>query len=144
MSRFLSENNIIILEQFIQENKVNEILPAISEYYREQAIEDWKTINDPNTPPTTYLQFADSAYGMVSYGFYKTKSGSIYMITAYCNEISAHFSVSPSWNILIPYDKLPQPNFNIPDDDSNIHTIESASETDSNTPESQSINITVS
>jgi len=134
MSRFLSESNINILEEFINLNKPNEMLPAISECYREQAIQDWKIINDDNTPNTTYLQFASAAYGMVSYGFYKTKSGCIYMITAYCNEITAYYIISPSWNILIPYDKLPQSNFKISQDEISSITedIQSASETNTN------------
>lgn len=142
MSRFLSETNINILEHYIQVNQPSEILPAISECYREQAIEDWKTINDPETLPTTYLQFADSAYGMTSYGFYKTKEGLIFLVTAFCGELSAYYKVQPNWNILIPYDQLypPETNFITPDDDNATEVtepIESASETEPNTPDSE-------
>lgn len=108
MSRFLSETNINILEDFIQRNQPSSILPAISECYREQAIEDWKTINDNETLPTTYLHFANSAYGMTSYGFYKTRDGQIFLINAFCGELVAYFIVSSSWNILIPYEKFSQ------------------------------------
>jgi len=147
MSRFLSETNINILEDFIQHNNPHEILPAISECYREQAIQDWKTINNPETLPTTYLQFADSAYGMTSYGFYKTREGLIFLVTAFCGELSAYYKVQSNWNILIPYDKLPDTNFITPDDDNTTaitEPIDSASETEPNTPDDLSANISIS
>ena len=124
MSRFLSETNINIIEHYIQKNKPIEILPDISECYKEQAIEEWKTINDTKTLPTTYLHFANRAYRMTSYGFYKTQDGQIFLVETFCGELSAYYKVVPNWNILIPYNILYQLNFNI-------------SETEPNTPDTE-------
>jgi hypothetical protein len=107
MSRFLSESNIELLENFIASNKPNSsnFLPAISEHYREDAIKYWKTINDPEAPVTSYLQFASSGYGITSYGFYKTRDGRIFLINAYCNQITAYYHVTSTWSILIPHEQ---------------------------------------
>jgi hypothetical protein len=105
MSRFLSETNIELLENFIATNEPysSDLLPAISEYYRNDAINDWNTINDADTPVTTYLQFASAALGMTSYAFYKTKDGRIFLISAWCSELSCYYHVNSTWHILIPY-----------------------------------------
>jgi hypothetical protein len=107
MSRFLSETNIELLENFIATNEPysSDLLPAISECYRNDAINDWKTINDPDTPVTTYLQFASAALGMTSYGFYKTKDGRIFLVTAWCSELNCYYHVNSTWHILIPYEQ---------------------------------------
>lgn len=108
MSRFLSEENIQLLENFIATNQPlsSNFLPCISEKFREDAIRDWKSINDPETLPTTYLQFADSANGMTSYGFYKTRDGQIFLITAFCCKLTSYYNLDNNWHILIPRDKL--------------------------------------
>lgn len=108
MSRFLSEENIELLENFIATNNPNssDFLPCISEKFRDDAIRDWESINDNETLPTTYLQFADSANGMTSYGFYKTRDGQIFLITAFCCKLTSYHNVTPTWHILIPRDKL--------------------------------------
>jgi hypothetical protein len=100
MSRILSESNINYVEQFIEINKCSDNLTGISEYYREQTIKDWETINDKNTQCTTYLQFADNSYGMISYGFYKTKKEEIYIISAYCNKLTNYYNVDDNWYML--------------------------------------------
>lgn len=137
MSRFLSDTTINILEQYIQENQPSEILPAISECHREQAITDWNTINAQETLPTTYLHFANSAYGMTSYGFYKTRDGRIFLVNAFCGEITAYYKVLPNWNILIPYHRLPQLNFNISEHETitTSDATETGTGTEPNTPE---------
>lgn len=106
MSQLLSDSNIKLLENFIASNKPcsSDLLPAVSECYRVDAINYWKVINEPETLPTTYLQFAYSGYGMSSYAFYKTKDGLIFMINSFCNELTAYYNVTSSWNILIPPD----------------------------------------
>ena len=110
MSQFLSKSNVELLENFIASNQAcsSDFLPAISEYYREDAIKDWETINDPETPVTSYLQFAYAALGMTSYGFYKTRDGRIFLINAFCSQISAYYTVTSNWNILIPHDQYIQ------------------------------------
>jgi hypothetical protein len=110
MSRFLSQSNIELLENFIATNEPysSDLLPAISEYYRDDAIKDWKTINDPNTPITSYLQFASAALGMTSYGFYKTKDGRIFLVSAWCNDLNSYYHVNSNWHILIPYEDFVQ------------------------------------
>jgi hypothetical protein len=107
MSRFLSQSNIELLENFIASNEPNssDFLPAISEHYREDAIKDWETINDPETPVTSYLQFASASLGMTSYGFYKTRDGRIFLINAFCSQITAYYYVTTNWSILIPHDQ---------------------------------------
>jgi hypothetical protein len=108
MSRQLSETNIEVLEQFIANNTERDdrdSLPAISERDRDDAVSDWKTINDPNTPVTTYLQFASNSHGMSSYAFYKSRNGSIFLVCAFCNNLTSYHIVPPDWYILVPYDE---------------------------------------
>ena len=106
MSRHLSNNHIELIEQFIASNSPsdNDSLPAISERDKDDVISDWKTINDPNTPETTYLQFASNAQGMSSFGFYKSRNGSIFMVSAFCNKITCYHTVPADWYILVPYE----------------------------------------
>jgi hypothetical protein len=110
MSLLLSESNIEVLENFIlsQSPENSDYLPSISECYRDDAIKYWKTINDPNTPVTSYFQFASSSYGFTSYAFYKTRDGRIFLITSYCSELSCYFNVTNNWHILIPYNDFVQ------------------------------------
>jgi hypothetical protein len=110
MSRFLSQSNIELLENFIATNEPysSDLLPAISEYYRDDAIKDWKTINDPNTPVTSYLQFASAALGMTSYAFYKTQDGRVFLVTSWCSDLTCYYRVNPNWHILIPYEDFVQ------------------------------------
>jgi hypothetical protein len=100
MSRSLSEKYIDDVELFIKNNNPSQMLPAISECYRNQAIEDWNYINDSSTPNTTYLQFASSAMGMNSYGFYKSKSGKIYLLSAFVNSLSYYCIIDSQWEFL--------------------------------------------
>jgi hypothetical protein len=106
MSRQLSESNIELLEHFIVSKSPmdSDSLPAISERDKDDTIRDWKTINDPNTPNTTYIQFASNCQGMSSYGFYKSRNGSIFMVSAFCDKITSYHIVPDDWYILIPYE----------------------------------------
>lgn len=110
MSRFLSQSNIELLENFIATNEPysSDLLPAISECYRNDAINDWKTINDPNTPVTSYLQFASAALGMTSYAFYKTQDGRVFLVTSWCSDLTCYYHVNSKWHILIPYEEFVQ------------------------------------
>lgn len=108
MQNLLSQENIELIENFIATNEQHssDFLPAISEKYREYAIESWNYINDIQTSPTSYIQFAEGAYGMSSYGFYKSKNERVFLINAFCNQPISYYDVPPTWNILIPYDEL--------------------------------------
>jgi len=114
MSRYLSQSNIELLENFITTNEPysSDLLPAISECYRDDAIKDWKTINEPNTPVSSYLQFASAGAGMTSYGFYKTKDGRIFLVSAWCNNLNSYYNVNSNWYILIPYEDFVQKETN--------------------------------
>jgi hypothetical protein len=107
MSRFLSESNIELIENFIVSKQPtnSELLPAISECYREDAVKDWKSINDPETPNTSYFQFASDAFGMSSYGFYKSKCGQVFLINAFCNKLVSYYNVPDDWYIIIPFEE---------------------------------------
>jgi hypothetical protein len=100
MSRQLSEENIEIVEEFIRNNKPANYVLQISEWDREQAVSDWITINDSETPTSTYLQFGSDGGGMTSYGYYKAKNNDIYIINAFLNTISCYYKVDSSWYVL--------------------------------------------
>ena len=106
MSRFLSEENINLVEEFISAQEPSDSMPNISETDREQTINDWKTINLPETLCTSYLQFASNANGMISYGFYKTIKNEIYIIEAYCSVIRKYYNIDNNWIMLMPYEEF--------------------------------------
>lgn len=106
MSRYLTEENIILVEEFIGSHEPCVSMPNISETDREQTINDWKIINLPETLCTTYLQFASNANGMISYGFYKTKKNEIYIIEAYCSVIRKYYNIDKDWIMLVPYEEF--------------------------------------
>lgn len=106
MSRFLSEENINLVEEFISAQEPSDSMPNISETDREQTINDWKTINLPETLCTSYLQFASNANGMISYGFYKTMKNEIYIIEAYCSVIRKYYNIDNNWIMLMPYEEF--------------------------------------
>ncbi len=82
----LSNTNIENVEEYIKNNKLGDEIPAISEYMKPDAAKYWKQIEV--APSTYYYKFAEAAYGMTSYGFYKSREGKIYIINAYINSIS--------------------------------------------------------
>jgi hypothetical protein len=106
MSRYLSKENVDIVEEFIQSNKPTNDMPNISEKDREQTIADWKNINEQETPCNSYLQFANNANGMISYGFYKTTKGEIYIVESYCSVIRRYYNTYESWIMLMPYEEF--------------------------------------
>ncbi len=87
--------NAILSDKLIDEN--NDLTPCISLQYYDDAEEGWNWINRDDISVTSYLLFASNAYGCTSYGFYKAKSGKIYIIQAYVNDIEHVFI--PSKNI---------------------------------------------
>lgn len=87
--------NAILSDKLIDEN--NELTPCISLQYYDDVEEGWNWINQENISITSYILFASNAYGYTSYGFYKAKSGKIYIIQAYLNDILRVFV--PSKNI---------------------------------------------
>lgn len=97
----LSENYIIMVEEALLTNKLVpddcSRQPSISYQYYDDAEECWEWINKDDTPLTSYKIFASNSYGFTTYGFYKSKSGNIYIIEAYVNNIS-HIYI-PSKNI---------------------------------------------
>jgi len=100
----LSEGDIALFERFIVGYKpyIGDLLPDIPESYRDAAISNWKIINDPLTPATTYLQFASSGVGMTNFAFYKTKKGHVFLISSWCNELTGCYEVPPTWHLLVP------------------------------------------
>lgn len=88
------------IQHFIQHNQPNspEFLPYIAEFYKEQIKEDWININDTNTPNNTYFEFAEGNYGMLTYGFYKTKN-TYFLIKFFCNQVVEYYYINNS-NIL--------------------------------------------
>jgi hypothetical protein len=97
MSRELSEENIEMIEDFISYNPPSLYLPNPSISDQENAINDWKQINEPDVPVTSYLQFGSDGYGMTSYGFYKSRSEKIYLVVAFMNNISSYHNVTSEW-----------------------------------------------
>jgi len=85
----LTEENINTIEKFIEENSSSledpNYEPSISMQYFDNVIECWKYIQE--APETYYFQFASNAMGMSSFGFYKAKSGTIYIVEAFMNNI---------------------------------------------------------
>lgn len=103
MSRILSQTNIEAVELFIQENKPEKFLPSNSECDRSEAIYGWNTISRPDTPVTSYYQYSSDGCGMTSYGFYKSRAGNIYIITAFMNKIRYYCDVDSNWGFLRPW-----------------------------------------
>ena len=103
MSKF-SEELIIITELAIQSDKLIPIddednyLPSISYRHYDDAKYCWNIIN--KSDKNYYLQFADNAMGMASYGFYKANNGQIYIIEAWANKITNVYIPSKKWDCL--------------------------------------------
>lgn len=85
MSTGLSESNIELAENFISCNKLKTNRPALSIADIEFGIECYQKIL--SSSPTSYMLFGSNAFGMTSYGLYKTRSGQVYVIEAFCNSI---------------------------------------------------------
>ena len=85
----LSEENIKITEDFIVNNACKPDYPNLcfSDLYNAQ--EAYNEII--KLDPTSYVYFGSNAFGMTSYGFYKTLKNDIYIIQAYCNVIECYY-----------------------------------------------------
>ena len=103
MSRYLSEKNITLVEEFIKNNKPSLDIPSLSEVDRACSILEWENISKPACPKTSYFQFASNAFGYTSFGFYKSKHNKIYIVEAYLNKITAYYEVDSNWHFLKPY-----------------------------------------
>ena len=101
-----TESTINTIEEFIESHNSNNLMPSISESHRETTIINWKIINDSKTPNTTYLNFASSSSWMISYGFYKSRKGEIFIIDTFCGELQKYHKVDSTWVMLIPYEEF--------------------------------------
>ncbi len=90
MTTGLSESNIELAENFISCNQLKTNIPALSICDVEFGIECYQQIL--SSSPTSYIQFGSNAYGMSSYGLYKTRSNQVYVIEAFCNNIIGYFN----------------------------------------------------
>jgi hypothetical protein len=100
MSSQLSEENIELVESFIQNNKANIGYPSLSYIGQEEAIYYLQEISKEETPVTSYYLFASNAFGMTSYGYYKSKEGQIYIIEAFIQGILGYYNVDNDWDFL--------------------------------------------
>ncbi len=73
--------------------------PSISDYYKANVNVSWNYINN-NSIENTYVPFAENSYGMIEYGFYKSKKGIIYGIMSYCGSITNYFLISENSDLL--------------------------------------------
>ncbi len=90
MSTGLSDSNIELAENFISCNPVKTHGLGLSISDMEYGIECYKKIL--SLLPTTYILFGSNAYGMTSYGLYKSRSNQIYVIEAFCNNIVGYYN----------------------------------------------------
>jgi hypothetical protein len=91
----LSQKNIELAEKAICSDKLQSIennnLLSISfrDYYFAEL--GYKEIIKDTTPNTSYFLFGGNAYGMRSYGLYKSLQGKIYIIDSYMESIQRVF-----------------------------------------------------
>jgi hypothetical protein len=90
MSSKLSDSNIELVENFISCNQLKTYTPGISVLDVSNGQTCYQEILA--SPPTSYMQFGSNAFGMTSYGLYKTRSNQIYVIEAFCNNISCYYT----------------------------------------------------
>ena len=93
----LSEENIEYLEEFIKLHNPLPETPCPSDSDMAKAKRMWDKISNCETPITSYYQFGSNSFGMISYGFYKSRSNKIYMIVAYINEVQSCHPVDSNW-----------------------------------------------
>lgn len=100
----LSDYNIMLAEAAILSDKLipenSPIPPSISHQYYDDVKEGWEWINRDDVPVTSYKLVASNANGLATYGFYKAKSGKIYIINAYLNNIIYVFVPSKNMDCL--------------------------------------------
>lgn len=100
----LNTKLIELIEQEILSGKLitdcNDDNLSISYKYYERAESKWKLITQEDAPIHSYHLFAENAYGMTSYGFYKAKNGKIYIIVAYIDNITQIYIPSKKCHFL--------------------------------------------
>jgi hypothetical protein len=90
MSSGLSDSNIELVENFISCNSVKSYTPGLSVSDVSNGQTCYQQIL--SSPPTSYMQFGSNSFGMTSYGLYKTRSNKIYVIEAFCNNITCYYT----------------------------------------------------
>lgn len=96
----LSDKNIELVEKFIVENSCKKGYPNLSINDTAYAVICYQDIL--NALPTDYILFGSNAFGMTSYGFYKTKDDKIYIIEAYINKISKYYNPNNCYFLVEP------------------------------------------
>jgi hypothetical protein len=84
MLQQLSSEFIRIAEEAIQSKIELDTFPHISVEYYEDIIKCWDEIKNSENDKN-YSYFASNAGGYISFGFYKSLNGRIYIIEAYLN-----------------------------------------------------------
>ncbi len=94
----LSDNNIERIENLLK-GKGRSLYPSLSNRDLLPAKEAFAKIQD--LPLHSYIVFGSNAGGMTSYGFYKSTSNKIYIIEAFCNELTTYYdSYDELWIIV--------------------------------------------
>jgi hypothetical protein len=90
MSVWLSDSNIELIENFISSNQLatNTLGISISDFAYGQICYQ-KMLSSPTT---SYIQFSSNTFDMTSYGLYKTIYNEIYVIEAFCNNITCYYT----------------------------------------------------
>jgi hypothetical protein len=84
MLQRLSNEFIRIAEEAVRSKIDLDTFPHISVEYYEDIIKCWDEINN-SEDDKNYAYFASNAGGYISFGFYKSLNGRIYVIEAYLN-----------------------------------------------------------
>ena len=101
MARQLSQENIILVEELIK-NQPSSNINGIAISYRDQAdaIRYFNEISNPNVKPTSYYIFASNAMGFISFGYYKSVDGKIYIIRTFIEKLKKYYKVDETWAFL--------------------------------------------
>lgn len=103
----LSQENINIVENAIISDKLQSIENnynlSISFRDYDFAKIGYKEFIKQTTPKTSYFIFGGNAYGMQSYGLYKSKDGNIYIIDSFLGEIKRVFIPNKNIDCFTPF-----------------------------------------
>jgi hypothetical protein len=88
----LSESNINLAETYILNNKPKDGYPVLSLCDAEFAKEIYNDFI--KEPVTSYSLFGSNAYGMTSYGFYKTKDERVFILEAFVNNLTGYYEIN--------------------------------------------------
>ena len=92
----LNESYIKMAEDAIMANNFSDINAiSISYQYYYDAKLGYDTIL--NSPPTSYVRFAENAMGMQVYGYYKARNNQVYIINSFMNEIQTIYIPSDEY-----------------------------------------------